>query len=286
MIISVIVNYMNFKETIKFIQQENLTSIDKFIIVDNSSSNESYEKLLEIKSNRIHVIQSNKNGGYAFGNNIGIEYAKQFNPSFIILNNTDISISNDSIVDCMNLLTQNETYGVITPSMVNFKNEILDSAWKFPTYGSSILRSSMILSKLFRRRFFYTYSSAIHKVDCIQGSFMMFKSEALFKISPLLETQFLYGTEDYIGYSLYKAKYDVIVNYDDKYIHEHNYHKRTIKTELQHYKLLQQDRLNLLKHIYRLGTIRVLIFKTATFLGFIERSIILFILKMFRRNIK
>lgn len=286
MTISIIVNYLNYMETIKYIEKNNFLSIDKFIIVDNDSPNESYDELIKLESEKIKVIKADKNGGYAYGNNIGIRYAQQYNPDFIILNNVDIEIQSETIDRCIERLQNDSTIGLITPAMVNFKNEVIDTAWKMPNYFTSLVRSYALFSKIFRKRFFYTYKDGVHKVDCVQGSFMIFQNEALSTIIPLLEKQFLYGTEDYIGMSLKKNNYSIVVDYGIDYYHHHDYHLRSIKSELQHFRLIQKDRLVFLKHFYNIGGFKTTIYKVNTFLATIERLIILVILKMFRKKAK
>ena len=46
--------------------------------MDNKSTDFSFEKLKKFQTEKIRVISSEKNGGYGYGNNIGIKYAKDF----------------------------------------------------------------------------------------------------------------------------------------------------------------------------------------------------------------
>ena len=45
--------------------------IDHIVIVDNWSTDHSFEYLKKWQSNRIDVLQTDKNGGYSYGNNVG-----------------------------------------------------------------------------------------------------------------------------------------------------------------------------------------------------------------------
>ena len=47
-------------------------SVNHIVVVDNSSSDNSYIQLKQLQSDKVHVIQTMENGGYAKGNNIGI----------------------------------------------------------------------------------------------------------------------------------------------------------------------------------------------------------------------
>ena len=59
-----ILNYNDCKTTLQLVEKLNLYKIIKYIvIVDNCSTDDSFEKLLKISNNRVHVIKSDCNGG-------------------------------------------------------------------------------------------------------------------------------------------------------------------------------------------------------------------------------
>ena len=65
----------------------------RIVLVDNGSGNGSEESLREefAGEKRVHVIASEKNLGFARGNNLGIRYARShFEPDFIVAANSDI----------------------------------------------------------------------------------------------------------------------------------------------------------------------------------------------------
>lgn len=90
----VVLNYMNFQETeqcVDSVLSQNLKGY-KIIIVDNGSVNDSYFYLKKRykKSKDVIIIRTNKNYGFAKGNNIGIHYAKvRFAADFVLLLNSD-----------------------------------------------------------------------------------------------------------------------------------------------------------------------------------------------------
>ena len=68
----VILNYKdsdNTKKLCQLISEYNL--IDKIVVVDNLSPDDSFERLIGLKSDKIDDLQSDKNGGYSYGNNYG-----------------------------------------------------------------------------------------------------------------------------------------------------------------------------------------------------------------------
>ena len=66
----VVLNYNDYKTTIKLIQMiKNYDSIDLIVVVDNCSTDKSYKKINEYTNNKVKLLKSDKNGGYAYGNN-------------------------------------------------------------------------------------------------------------------------------------------------------------------------------------------------------------------------
>ena len=56
-------NYNDALTTISFVKSiENFSCVKNILIVDNHSSDDSLERLLEIESEKIHVVQTEKNG--------------------------------------------------------------------------------------------------------------------------------------------------------------------------------------------------------------------------------
>ena len=71
----VILNYNDSDETLQLCNKiKNYSSIYKIVVVDNLSTDNSFEKLKKIEGNKIDVILSDKNGGYSYGNNYGAFY--------------------------------------------------------------------------------------------------------------------------------------------------------------------------------------------------------------------
>lgn len=92
----VILNYKTWEEaaacTESILTTQDYADI-RIVIVDNGSKNGSAEKLTEQFKNqeKVKVIASETNLGFAKGNNLGIAYAREhYNPDFIVAANSDI----------------------------------------------------------------------------------------------------------------------------------------------------------------------------------------------------
>lgn len=102
----VILNYMNYKETITCIDSVLLQKKISFqvVVVDNGSSNESFQVLGEkyCRNRLVHVIRARKNYGFAKGNNIGIRYArKRLRADYVLLVNSDIVMKDENYINTL-----------------------------------------------------------------------------------------------------------------------------------------------------------------------------------------
>ena len=71
----VVLNYNDAETVEKNISKiRDYSVIDHIVIVDNSSTDNSYDRLKKLCSDRIDVVKTDRNGGYGYGNNFGIKY--------------------------------------------------------------------------------------------------------------------------------------------------------------------------------------------------------------------
>lgn len=118
----VVLNYMNYQETIACVESVLLQKNVSFrvVVVDNGSANESFQVLSEkYRHNRlVAVIKARKNYGFARGNNIGIRYArKRFRAEFVLLLNSDTVMQDDHYIDTL-LSYDGKGVGVIGSEIV------------------------------------------------------------------------------------------------------------------------------------------------------------------------
>ncbi|HBM99060.1 MAG TPA: glycosyl transferase family 2 [Ruminococcus sp.] len=121
----VILHYLTDNDTIECVESiENLDGADKakIVIVDNFSDNGSIEKVEAAvnKFDNCKILYSNKNLGFARGNNIGYSYIKKkfSNPFVVVLNNDTVIKQRDFITKIID--TYNKTpYAVLGPDIIS-----------------------------------------------------------------------------------------------------------------------------------------------------------------------
>lgn len=285
----ILLNYNDYKNTLKYIdfaQEYNI--IDNIIVVDNCSTNDSLEKLKVYSSEKVVVIKSGKNGGYAYGNNYGIEYAKvNYNPDYFIISNPDVYFEEDVIKKMITVYENNSNIAIIAPRVINNKNSNEPIAWKLPRLRDNICILFITLNKILKRNRYYNknyFKGSISYVDVIPGSFFMVKAEVFYKINMFDEGTFLYGEENIISYKLKERNYKNIILNNITYLHEHS---ATINKEFESYSKKYKILYNSLdyynKTYLKTGIIRNLIFLFAWKLSNLEKLIISCI-KNFIRN--
>lgn len=91
----ILVNYGHAKLTVDCITSLNKAGCnnDRIIIVDNNSPDDSLEILRMLDG--VILIESKENGGFSYGNNLGIKYALSRNCEGVVLLNNDTVISED-----------------------------------------------------------------------------------------------------------------------------------------------------------------------------------------------
>ena len=118
----IIVNYNDWNNLRNCISSINVEMPYKIYVVDNASKPHSYSEELQKNINVVY-IKSNINGGYSFGNNLGLERSLIDECEYFLISNTDIIYNNDSINSLLHPLLNREC-DVVGPK-VNLPNDKL-----------------------------------------------------------------------------------------------------------------------------------------------------------------
>lgn len=219
----IILNYNDRENTIKYTNEiKSYEIIDKIVIVDNLSTIqdefEELEKLQNLNADKIDVIKSNKNGGYAYGNNFGLKYIEEkYSDEFeyVIISNPDVSIKEDNIINTIKFLEENEKASIAAPRMKFLNGLARRSSWKKRTYWidfAGCTRTTQFLLYPIFKSGEYTkkdFEKEVLKVDNIAGSFFIAKLELFKEIGYFDENTFLFFEEDIIGDKISKKGYEI-----------------------------------------------------------------------------
>lgn len=244
----IIVNYNDADDTLKYVKTiTEYETINRIVVVDNKSTTTgTFDKLKELESSKVKVIESDKNGGYDYGNNFGIKYLDSISEEFdyYIISNPDIEVSEDAIKHCLEVINSDEKIGVISPRMLNKEgNPIRRSSWKIRTFGLDVVHSTRLLELLFYRILRsgeYSnkeYEKEELEVEAISGAFFVIRANVMKEIGLLDENVFLFYEEDILAHRLKEKGYKTISLNTEKFIH---YESQTIGKVLSYYRKMKQ----------------------------------------------
>ena len=191
----VVLNYNDWKTTLDFVISINgYSCFDKIVIVDNCSTDDSFERLYHLKSDKIDVIKSHKNGGYGYGNNLGIEHLKDhYDAEIIFISNPDVIVSEDVIAKCITVLRMQDDSGIVAPMMKNIDYSVNPKCvWRIPTYLEYLFFPFKVFQP-FSNKIYYNIENLkddIIRVDCIAGSFLEYQIAYLKERNYLMRISF------------------------------------------------------------------------------------------------
>jgi hypothetical protein len=209
----IILNWNGLKDSIECLESLKKITYTNYdiIVVDNASSGNDVEVLRGRYGDYIHIIQNDKNYGFAEGNNIGIRYAlAHLPPDYVFLLNNDTVVAPDVLDELVKAAEDDPKIGIVGPKIyyyaINGRKDVIWSAggkirWWHPWIYNGIGHKDNDLPQYQRLR----------TVDWASGAAMMIKRTAIDKIG-LLNSQYFFGTED-VEYCLKARKHGFRVTY-------------------------------------------------------------------------
>lgn len=291
---AIIVNYDDLEDTEKFVKAINeYNIIDRIVVVDNMSTTISaFENLKKLENDKIKVIQSEKNGGYDYGNNFGIKYLDGLNEKYdyIIISNPDIEITKQAIEHCLEVAQNDNEIAVIAPRMFGKDNKpIRRSSWKIRTFALDVVHATRVLEIIFYKILKngeYSeedYKKELLEVEAISGAFFIIRCDVLKDIGLLDEEVFLFYEEDILAHKLKEKRLKTISLNSEKFIH---YESQAIGKSLNYYKKMNQlykSKIYYQKKYNNINFIQIALFRILKFFRNIELLIEIPIRKILKK---
>jgi len=224
----ILVNYNGFDDTVECVKsiKESTYHNYQIVIVDNHS-NDSERLHNDIYLNSVaKIIYASQNGGFSYGNNLGIEVAINNNADYIFLLNNDTVIENNTIELLVAKGEHEDCTGIIT-GMVHYFDNTFAVNYFHGTYDRNVGKISMV-------------GGLDTRVTFVCGCMMMLKTSMIKQIGKLDESFFMYSED--LEYSCRAQRYGwKLVSEDDAVI----YHKisSTVKqdSDFQRYYIMRND---------------------------------------------
>ncbi len=239
----VILNYNDAINTIKFLQQiKDYQCLDKIVIVDNHSTDDSIEKLEPYQNEHIVLLKAKENKGYASGNNIGLKYLEKQKFDYVFISNPDVIVEESVMEELLRDMKENEEIAFLGPKILEMGH--ITKGWRLPTYFVEVLSTIN-----FFHRFAYQlqrypeeyYQEKLTQVEVISGCFFLAKLSFFKKINYFDTHTFLYYEENILGKKAEEKGYLTVV--DTSLSVEHLYSQSVDKTlnKVKKYKLLKES---------------------------------------------
>ena len=275
----IVLNYNDSITTIEFLKSvKDFNEIDKIVVVDNCSKDDSFSELKKYRSDKIHVIKSDYNGGYAYGNNFGIKYAiKKFNPIFLTIANPDIKFENKALKSIRKYLEGNSTIAAANIKIKNIDGHIEKPGWNLPSFKDDI-KEMFIISRIFlgkKKSVIDNNISEFQIQDVLHGCFFVIKANIMLKIGLFDERTFLFGEERILGYKIKELGMKQATLLSEECIHEHSKSiNKNISSVVEKYKILYDSRLIYYTQYLKLNNIKITLYKFVRKLSLLEKRVI------------
>ena len=231
----VILNYKDYESTLQQVERvKAYQSLDHIIVVDNHSPNESYKKLREACDGTWDLIQTDHNGGYGFGNNVGIRFLREhYSVDLVGIANPDVFFNEQLVKRIIEDFNQSPEYAVITGiereenGQVSWGGFWRDNAWiELHDRGAGGVLP-FLWGKLKRRfigqssyvEYMLQKHDALFSVDNVVGSLFFTRVEDFLAIGGFDEKIFLYKEEDVLSQELRKLNKKIGIDPTISFVH-------------------------------------------------------------------
>lgn len=251
----VILNYNDASTTDNLSNQiKNYSIIDKIVIVDNCSPDDSFGILQKLKSNKIDVIRSDKNGGYSYGNNYGAFYLiEKYDIDILFIANPDVSFDEKFVEVISDNLINNKAQ-IITGVMLDGEGKIRKYGGKNWSYFQDLINCTILLKKgrdiLFPKR--TNYIKEINFIEIVPGCLFGIKAETFKEINGFDDNVFLFCEERILNAKFKKIGYKIAINSTVSFKHLHSV---SINKSINKYNKLKQEYESLFYYYQTYGNI-------------------------------
>lgn len=227
-ICSVILNYNDAETTEQLVRLIHEYDVpEEIVVVDNASTDDSWDQLKGLEDQKVHVIRAEKNGGYGAGNNFGVRYAVEHcHATHVLIMNPDVTIAEETIIRMLKLFEKHPDIGVMSARMHDVTYGEMTGGWPLRGYTRQLLAMGPVSRRLFAP--FLEYSKPYFEgkkavsVDVVHGSLLMIDAGRFLEAGGYDEGIFLYQEEDVLGWKMRTMGLRTVLLLDRSYDHAHS----------------------------------------------------------------
>lgn len=262
--IFLIINYNDYHTTEKLLNNiKNYNCIDRILVVDNNSADDSFSMLNKISIDNLTVIKNKENKGYGAGINFGCKYAQsKFGDCYIIVSNPDVVIYSENDLKTLINTFDDET-AIVAPIIK--EHEGFNRGWKVPTPVDDILLNLVVIHKILRPKLLFykddIYKNNVVEVEAVSGCFFLINSNYLKKCGYFDENIFLYYEENVISKKIQQIKKKIKINTTVEVFHNHSVTIDKNINKINKYKELKKSQIYFQKYYNHANWIELFLLK-------------------------
>ena len=260
--------------------------LSDILVVDNHSSDDSWEQLAVLKTDRtsrekqqdrkpeekgpaVHLIRTGHNGGYGAGNQAGIDYAMEhLSPDYIVIANPDIHVSDACILRVKEALARQENAAAASALVRSPEGKRLFSYWDLLPMWKDLLDTEPFCRRIFKP-WLITPAGRLPRgadgrsrvVGALPGSFFMLKMCCFSRreAGSLFDKNiFLYYEEKVLGRKLQSMGLAELLVGDVSYVHAHSVSvDKSLRTMAAKQKILHRSKLYYYENYLGAGPVRL-----------------------------
>jgi GT2 family glycosyltransferase len=215
----IILNWNGLKDAVECLDSLSKITFSNYrvIVVDNGSQGNDVKTIKDRFGDYVHVIENERNYGFAEGNNIGMRYAlTEHNPDYLLLLNNDITVAPDFLTELVKVAETDHEIGLLGPLVYDYyKPNVVRGTgsgqrinwWR----GTTVTVMSSTLGQ---------ETEGIREADSIEGSCMLTPRYVLDKVGMLDGEYFAYWEETDWCVRIRKAGYRICCITNSKIWHK------------------------------------------------------------------
>ena len=219
----VILNYNTPESTINLVNEiSDFVNLNAIIVVDNHSTDDSAERLKLLKdNNKVKLILAPKNGGYSYGNNIGMRECAKQNVDIAFIANPDISIKEKDF-DLIRASLIDSDYSLLQGVQYQPDGSVDDVPVQFLYTYWDYIRDCFYIGRRIRdlrEPKCIDYNKPIQPMTMFRGSCFAIKVKDFERVGGFDEHVFLYCEETILSHKLLEAHLKIGLSTGARYLH-------------------------------------------------------------------
>jgi len=272
----VILNYRDAATTERLCRKiSSYDVIDHIVIVDNQSPDDSYEVLAKLCSAKVDVIQSDKNGGYSYGNNVGANFLiDEYQIDVLYIANPDVEFEELFIEKTTEVIVSGRAEAAGGVMLMTDGKPGIDGT-RINGYVDDLLDCTLLLKHLIgKKQKPVNPGTEIVNTEFLYGSLFGIDARVFCEIGGFDESVFLYCEERILGRKLKDRGFRLAIDTSVSYLHRHAVSvERSIK-RVEQIRILYQSRKYYYQNYVRLSKFRQWILDVAMGYGILVRRLV------------